>query len=126
MEPAVAPKPRRRWPWIVAAVVLLVVGTGAAGRYHCVYGGTPSGGDVTVVDLVRKDRWGFYDQFVNLDEVVLWDLETLLRHRRTFQALARAHWLLPSDVHALVALDEAERAADEALRRKQPRRRPAR
>jgi hypothetical protein len=85
-----------------------VVGTGAAGRYHCVTGGTPSAGDVSVVIVVRKDRWGFYDQHVNLDEVVAWDLETLARHRRTVQALMRSGWLVASDVPALAALFESE------------------
>ena len=97
------PRPRRRTGRRIALAVLLVLivgGVGVAGRFHCVYGGPTSGGKIKYVTLVQKTEWGLYDQFVDLDKVVRWDVPRMLEHARTIRALVAAKWLGAEDLPA--------------------------
>lgn len=69
---------------VLGTVVAVIV----AGFFHCVRGGKVSNGWGFV--LTEKTRWGFHDQFVNLNTVSTWDVG---EHRATLTALLRDGWV---------------------------------
>lgn len=75
---------------IVGAVALAGVLVVGSGFFHCVHGA-----DISVVKLVPKEDWGFYDQFVDLDEIIGTPLITQVGRARTIRALIRAELIQP-------------------------------
>lgn len=67
-----------------AGAILLVVGVLGSGFFHCTYGGN-HGPDVCV-----KEEWGYYDQFIDMDEIEGQPIITLVSRARTIRALLRA------------------------------------
>ncbi len=68
----------------IGALVFLSLVFVGSGFFHCVHGG-----DITVVKVVPKEEWGFYDQFVDLDEIIGTPLITQVGRARTIRALIR-------------------------------------
>lgn len=95
-EPMTAPARAPRGPVTLSTarnvthgfiLLLAIGGMGAGGFFHCVRGGDVQGhGGWT---LVPKERWGFHDQFINLDTISTWDIS---EHRLTVVALVKAGW----------------------------------
>ena len=68
----------------IGALVFLSLMFVGSGFFHCVHGG-----DITVVKFVPKEDWGFYDQFVDLDDIIGTPLITQVGRARTIRALIR-------------------------------------
>jgi hypothetical protein len=63
---------------------LLAVAIIGSGFFHCTYGGHHG------FDVVQKEEWGYYDQFVDMDSIEGQPIITLLGRARTVRALLRA------------------------------------
>lgn len=70
---------------IIGSVILAGVLVFGSGFFHCVHGG-----EISFVKVIPKEEWGFYDQFVDLDEIIGTPLITQVGRARTIRALIRA------------------------------------
>lgn len=79
-----AKRSSRRRGGIIGSLFTFGLVTVVSGFFHCVYGGDQG------FTVVEKEEWGFYDQFVDLDEIIGTPLITQVGRARTIRALIRA------------------------------------